>query len=148
MSVRAATGGTCPAVKFVKHEEKQSYIKQKLNWWRETWSSLLLQNRYSAHLFFPQIFISAEPKRIDIMTAKLSSCHNRFPSVSPTYPNNVSLQCFFCHCNRCLTWYEVWRQNVCNVTTRGCLQPPWELVQVCLYGRAFCNWGYQYQGLQ
>jgi hypothetical protein len=113
-----------------------SCIKQKLDWWRDAWFSLLSQNKRIAHLF-PQIFISAEPKRIDILGAELS-CLRRFPSVSTTYPNDVSLQCFFWHCNRCLTWWEAWRQNVCKMATRSCLQMPWEFAQVRLYGRAVC----------
>jgi hypothetical protein len=71
MSVRGATGGTCPAFKSAKHEEKQSCLNQKLNWWREAWFSLLSQNKRIAHLLLPQIFTSAESTRIDIMSAKL-----------------------------------------------------------------------------
>jgi hypothetical protein len=139
ISVRGATGGTCPAVRSVKHEEKQSCINQKLNWWPEAWFSPLSQKKRIAHLLFPQIFVSAEPKRVDIISAKLPpTVFHSFPSVSLTYPNNVSLQCFFWRCNRWLTWYEVWRQNVCNVAIRSCLQMSWEFVQVWLYSTALC----------
>jgi len=140
MSVRGATGGSCPALRSVKHEEKQSCIKQKLNWWPEAWFSPLSQNKRIAHLLFPQIFFSAEPKRVDIMSTKLPPTVSIAFLQSP-WPTRITCRCSVSSdaaCNRCLTWYEVWRQNVCNVTARSCLQMSWEFVQVWLYGTAIC----------
>ena len=143
MSVRGATGGTCPAVKSVKHEGKQSNIKQKLNWWREAWFSLLPQNKRIAHLLFPQIFISAEPKRIDIMSAK------RAPPASIAFlqsPRPTRITC------RCIvssdTAIDAWLDRRSDVR----MFVMWQLEAVfncrenlcrCGYteGQSVCNWG-------